>query len=84
MIHPGPENWKSSGRLIGYLKGKYNKDIIIINPKVLKAVMFCDSYYAINKETRNSVIGLVVTLGVKLLTFLSKTQRTMMLSITKV
>ena len=46
MNHPGPEHWKSLGRLIGSLKVKETKGIIIIKPKVLKEFMFCDSNYA--------------------------------------
>ena len=45
----GSENWKSLGRLIGYLKGKETKGILNRNPKVIKTVMFCDSNYAIDK-----------------------------------
>ena len=45
MSHPGTENWKALGRFIGCLKGKSTKGIIIRKPKVLKAVMFCDSNY---------------------------------------
>ena len=74
MIHPGPEHWKALRRLIGYLKGKYTKHIVITKPKVLRAVVFCDSNYATYKETRNSVSGLFATLGRTLLTHLSKTQ----------
>ena len=80
MIHTGSQHWKALGRLIEYLKGKETNGIIIIKPKVLKAVMLCDSNYAIEKETRNIVSGLVATLGRTLLTCLSKTQRTMTLS----
>ena len=49
MIHPGPEHWKALGRLIRYIKGKNTKGIIIKNPKVLKAIMFCNSNYAKDK-----------------------------------
>ena len=66
--------------MIGCLKGKENKVTIIRNPKVLKAVMFCDTNYATDKETRNSVSGLVAPPGGKLLTCLSKTQRTVILN----
>ena len=83
MSHPGPEHWKALGRLIGYLKGKQTKGVIIRKPKVLKEVMFCDSNYATDKETRKSVSGLVATLGGKLLTCSSKTQRTVTLSSTE-
>ena len=83
MSHPGPEHWKVLGRLIGCLKGKETKGIIIRKPKVLKAVMFCDSDYATDKETRKSVSSLVATLGVTLLTCSSKTQRTVTLSSTE-
>ena len=48
---------------IGYLKGKETKVITIINPKVLKTVMFFYSNYATNEETINFVRGLVATLG---------------------
>ena len=47
--HPGPEHWKALGCLIEYLKGKETKGIIIINPMVLKEVMFFDSDYATDK-----------------------------------
>ena len=36
MSHPGTEHCKVLGRLIGYLKGKETKGIIIKNPEVLK------------------------------------------------
>ena len=42
MIHPGTEHWKSLGNFIEYLKVKETKAIVIINPKVLKYVMFCE------------------------------------------
>ena len=67
MSHPGPKHWKALGHLIGYLKDKETKGIIIINPKVIKSVMFCDSDYVTFKETKNSVSGLVATLGGTLL-----------------
>ena len=66
-IHPGTDHWKALGRLIGYLKGKDTKGIIIRNPKVLKAVMFCDSNYATDREKIKIVRGLVATLGGTLL-----------------
>ena len=64
------------GSFIGYLKGKETKGIIIRKPEVLKAVMFCDSNYATEKDKRKSVSGLVDTLAGTLLTFSSKTNRT--------
>ena len=39
MSHIGPEHWKVLVCLIGYLKSKNTKGIIIINPIVLKYVM---------------------------------------------
>ena len=77
---PGPEHWKALASLIGYLKVKDNKGIIIVNTKVLKEVMFCDSNYATFKETINNVSGLVATLGCTLQTCLSKTHRIVTLS----
>ena len=67
-------HWKALGILIGYLKVKETKGIIIRNTKVLKAVNFCGSIYAMDKETRNSVRVLVTTLGGTLLMCPSKTQ----------
>ena len=84
MSHSRPDHWKELGRLIGYLKFKETKGIIVRKPKVLKAVMFCDSNYATYKETIKSVSGLVTTLGRTLLTCSSKTQRTVTLSSTEV
>ena len=57
------EHWKELVLLIGYIKGKDTKVIIIINPKVLSSIMFCDPKYATNKNTRKSVSGLVNKLG---------------------
>ena len=68
MSHPVPEHWKVLGQLIGYLKGKDTKGIIVINPKGLKAVMLCDSNFATDKDTRKSVSGFVSTLVGTLLT----------------
>ena len=65
MSHPGTEHWKALGRFIVSLKGEKIIGIIIRKPKVLKAVMFCDSNYATDKETRKTVSGLVATLGGK-------------------
>ena len=79
MSHPGMEHWKALGNLIVYLKGKENKGIVIRNPKVLKAIIFCDSNYATDNDTRKSVNSLVDTCGGTLITRLSKTQRTMTL-----
>ena len=83
MSHPGPEHWKTLGSLIVCLNGKDTRVTIIRKPKVLKAVMFCDSDYSIDKETRNHVSDLVATLGRTVLTCLSKTQRTVTLISTK-
>ena len=52
MSHLGPEHWKALERLIVYLKCNYNNGIIIRKPKVMKSVMFCDSNYATDEETR--------------------------------
>ena len=49
MSHPGPERWKVLGRLIGYLKVKKKKGIVIRKPKVFKDVMLCDSNHATKK-----------------------------------
>ena len=62
IIHTETEHWKELVRFTGYLKGKHTKGIIIIKPKVMKGVIFCDSKYAVDKETRKSVSGLVATL----------------------
>ena len=83
MSHPGTEHWKALGRFIVSLKGEKIIGIIIRKPKVMKAVMFCDSNYATDKETRKSVSGLVDTLGGTILTCSLKTHRTVMLSSTK-
>ena len=83
MSHPGREHWKSLGRLIGYLKVKETKGIIVRKPKVMKSVMKCDLNYATDKETRKIVSGLVATLGGTLLMCLLKVEMTVTLSITE-
>ena len=80
MSHPGSEHWKSLRNLIGYLKGKKTKVIIIRKPKVLKVVMFSDSNYVTDKETKNISRGTVFTLVGTLPTCSSKTRRTVTLS----
>ena len=82
--HPGPEHWNTLGSLIGYLKVKEIKGIIIRNPKFLEVVMFCDYNYSAYMETRESVSSLVATLEGTLIMCLSKTQRGMTLSSTEV
>ena len=67
MSHPESEHWKALGSLIGYLKVKNKKSIIFRTLKVIKAVTFCDSNYATNKETRNIFSVIVPTLGGTLL-----------------
>ena len=79
MSHPGPEYWNTLRHLIGYIKGKYTKCIIIRKHKVLKAVMFCDLNDATDKETGNSASSLVDTLGRKIIMCQSKTQRTVII-----
>ena len=62
MIHPGTEHWKALGHIIVYIKYKDSKVIVIRNPKVLKAVMFCDYNNATDKERIKSVSDLVTTI----------------------
>ena len=81
--HPGPEHWKTLGRLIGDIKVKDTKFVFIRKSKVLKAVIFCESNYATDKETRNSFRSLFTTIVGTLLTFLSKTQRAVTLNSTE-
>ena len=82
--HTGPEHWKALGFLIGYLKVKKTKGIIVRNPKVLKAVIFCDYNFPTNKGTRKSFRGLVGTLGGTLPTSSFKTQSTIIFISTEV
>ena len=83
MSHLWTEHWNTLGRLIGCLKGKQAKGIIIRKPKVMKVVMFCDSTYATDKDTRKSVSGLVTTLGGTLMMCLSQTHMNLTLSSTE-
>ena len=62
MSRPGSEHQIVLGRFIGYLKVKETKFVTIRNTKVLREVMFCDSNYAINKETIKISRGVVATL----------------------
>ena len=65
-------SWDRTLELIGtydcICKKGEDKGIIIINPKVIKAVKFFYSNYSTDKETRNIFSGLVATLKVTLLT----------------
>ena len=60
------------------------KCIRVINTKVFKGVMFCDSNFTRNKDTIKRVSSLADTFEVILLTFSSNTQKMITLSITKV
>ena len=82
LSHTGLEHWKALGNLVGYLKGKKTKGIVFINYNVLKSVMFYDSTGSTDRETKKSASGIFPTLGGKVLTWLSKIQRTVALSIT--
>ena len=62
MSNPRTEHPKALGDFIVYLKVKETKIIAIRKPKVLKAVMFCDSKNSTYKETRKSVSGLIATI----------------------
>ena len=44
--YSGTEHCKALVSLIGYLKGKETKSILIRKTKVLEAVLFCDYNYA--------------------------------------
>ena len=83
MCHPELDRWKALEFLIGYLIGKGAKGTTVINPKVLKEVILCDSSYATSKETINSARCLVCTLVGTLLACYLKTQRTIRLSSTE-
>ena len=74
-----PEN-ESEQDILGF---NMSKCILIRKPKVMKYVMFCNSNYTTDKETRNSVSSLVATLGGIPITCFSKTQRTVRLRSTE-
>ena len=80
ISHPGPEHYKTLGHLIGYLKGKETKGVIIIKHNVMISVMFCDLNYATYKNTIKRVSVLLYTIEETLLTCLSRTHRTVALS----
>ena len=75
MSHPRTEYWKALRCLTGYLKLKNSKGTIIRKPKVLQYVIFCHYNYATYKETRNSFICIVTTLGGTLLTCSQRLKR---------
>ena len=54
--------------MIGYIKGKHTKGIIVRKNKFIEAVMFCDTIYDTNKKIRKSVRSLVATIGRTLIT----------------
>ena len=80
-------SWSRALELIGAFywrsKIKKKKGTIVRKPKLIKAVMLFYSNYDTNRETRNSVSSLVVTLGGIPIKFLLKPQITITLIITK-
>ena len=63
MDTPGPEHWKSIGRMIGYLRHEAVHGLQFNIPKDMAIVGCVDSDFATNKETRKSTTGYLVLLG---------------------
>jgi len=83
MDHPGEEQWKALGRLIGYISANDPATLVLRKPKDLKVYGYVDSNWATNTETRRSVTGYILTLGGCLVNWVSKTQPTVTLSSTE-
>ena len=78
--NPGPDHWKSVGRMVGHLK-KHKDELRLTfrKPKELRASNSSDSDYAL-AEDRRSVSGNVGTLGGCITDWQSSTQQTVSLS----
>ena len=44
ISHPETKHWKALGRLVGYIKGKETKCIVIRKPKGIKGVIYLQLY----------------------------------------
>ena len=78
--NPGPDHWKSVGRMVGHLKKNKNKlKLTYRKPKELRATNSSDSDYA-SAEDRRSVSGNIGTLGGCITDWQSSTQQTVSLS----
>jgi hypothetical protein len=83
MDHPGEDQWKALGRLIGYISMNDPATLILRKPRDLKVYGYVDSNWATNKADRRSVSGYILTLGGCLVNWVSKTQATVALSSTE-
>jgi len=84
MDGPTQEHWRAIKRVFGYLKsfgGK--KSLKLRKPKELRPEGWVDSDYATNKDTRRSVSGFVMTVGGALVSWVSRTQKSITLSSTE-
>ena len=83
MENPGEEHWKSIGRMVGYLKHEAEHGLRFNRPKDLTIVGIVDSDFATNKYTWKSTTGYLVTVGGRLVSWMSKAQPSVTLSSTE-
>jgi hypothetical protein len=83
MQNPGEQHWKAMERMIGYLKGKKNHELIIRKPQSLRIISYGDSSYGDCKDTRRSSSGDFHTLGGALVSWRSQRLRMVCLSSTE-
>jgi len=82
--NPGEEHWKELGRVVGYLKS-HKEEILVTfrKPKELRVTGNVDTNYATNADDRKSITGMYHTLGGMLISWMSKGQSSVCLSVTE-
>ena len=63
MHKPGVDHWKAMERLVGYISGKKNHELVIRRPTELRVVSFGDSSYGDCLDSRRSSTGDIHTIG---------------------
>jgi hypothetical protein len=76
LSNPGEHHWKALERCVGYLTDQGFKALCLRKPRVLKSITDCDSDYAKDENDRQSVSGLINTIGGIITNWTSKKQQT--------
>ena len=80
MKTPGNQHWKAMERVVGYLKGKSLRGLIMRRPEYLRAIEYCDASYATDTMLRRSVSGMISSIGGLIVNWSSRTQKVCTLS----
>ena len=78
--NPGPLHWSGIKRIIRYLKGTIDYDVMISNDENKNLTVYSDADWANNPETRKSVSGVCMNIGNTMISYKCKQQKVVALS----